>query len=53
MIPTEYWCHDCKQLRLSLIEDKSKCGNCGSTNIITGQVGSLDKEVFNKLEEKL
>lgn len=44
--PTEYFCNDCKQLRLSLIKDKSKCGNCGSTNIVTGAVGSLDKTVL-------
>ena len=45
---TEYFCFDCGQLRLSLTEDKSKCKNCGSTNIITGEVGELDKQKLKK-----
>ena len=40
---TEYVCKDCEQLRLSLVEDKSKCFNCGSTNIVVGKLGQLDK----------
>lgn len=44
--PTEYFCNDCGQLRLSLVKDKSKCLNCGSTNIITGKPGELDKETL-------
>lgn len=46
---TEYFCYDCEQLRLSLIKDKSKCGNCGSNNIITGKVGELDKEALLRI----
>lgn len=42
--PTEYFCKRCKQLRLSCITDKSKCGNCGSTDIVHGEVGTLSKE---------
>lgn len=42
--PTEYFCHECKQLRLSYRKDKTKCGNCDSTNITTGKMGELDKE---------
>lgn len=41
--PTEYVCLVCKQLRLSLTDDKQHCGKCGSRDIITGNVGSLDK----------
>lgn len=40
----EYFCFDCKQLRLSLIADKTKCVGCGSENIITGKCGELDKQ---------
>jgi len=40
---TEYFCIKCLQLRLSLVIDKSHCQNCGSTDIVTGSVGSLDK----------
>lgn len=47
---TEYFCYDCKQLRLSLTNQKTQCGNCGSSNIITGKVGELCKE--NLLKEK-
>ena len=41
---SEYFCKKCCQLRLSFTDDKSHCGNCGSTEIITGECGSLDKE---------
>ncbi|KKN09377.1 hypothetical protein LCGC14_1047280 [marine sediment metagenome] len=40
---TEYFCCSCRQLRLSLCVDKSKCLNCGSKDIIMGPYGSLDK----------
>ena len=40
---TEYFCRDCKQLRLNLANSK-KCGNCKSGNIIHGAAGSLDKD---------
>ena len=41
--PFEYWCQDCKQLRLSFVES-IKCGNCGSTRIVKGDIGKLEKE---------
>ena len=44
--PTEYFCCTCLQLRLSLNKDKSKCFNCGSTKIVTGNVGELDKQAL-------
>ena len=40
--PFEYWCRDCKQLRLSLVVTDI-CGNCGSVRIIKGRFGSLVK----------
>jgi len=46
--PTEYFCCACKQLRLSLCKDKSRCGNCRSEHIITGKVGTLDKQALLK-----
>ena len=39
----EYWCTTCKQLRLSCVAT-DKCGNCGSTKIIKGDIGTLKKE---------
>lgn len=42
-MPTEYFCCSCKQLRLSCRQDKTKCGNCGSKDIIVGRIGTLDK----------
>jgi len=42
--PTEYFCCSCRQLRLSFVKDKSRCQHCQSKDIITGPVGSLDKE---------
>lgn len=41
--PFEYWCQDCKQLRLSFVVT-DKCGNCESKRIIKGKVGTLKKE---------
>ena len=41
--PTGYFCKCCGQLRLNLSERKVY-GNCGSSDIVTGAVGSLDKE---------
>lgn len=40
---SEYFCCSCRQLRLSCIEDKLRCGNCKSKDIIVGPIGSLDK----------
>jgi len=45
-VPTEYFCYDCKQFRLSYRKDKTKCGNCGSSNIKTGKMGELNKEAL-------
>jgi len=45
---TEYFCTKCLQLRLSLVKDKSHCFNCGTTEIIPGQVGQLDKQALLK-----
>ena len=42
--PYEYWCQDCKQLRLSFVLS-NKCGNCGSKRIVKGDIGTLKKEV--------
>lgn len=46
--PTEYFCNNCGQLRLSLIADKTKCHNCNSSDIVKGDMGSLNKD---KLKE--
>lgn len=40
---TEYFCCRCRQLRLDLRKDKTRCGHCGNKDIITGPVGTLDK----------
>ena len=40
---TEYFCNDCGQLRLNLVE-RTTCGNCGKSNIVVGEVGALDKD---------
>jgi len=37
----ETYCRDCKQLRLWLKPEKpTACGNCGSSSIETGEIGS-------------
>jgi len=38
--PYEYRCKDCKQLRLSFVASDF-CSNCGSANIIKGDIGTL------------
>lgn len=45
---TEYFCFNCGQLRLSLIKEKTLCKGCGSTNIIIGKCGELDKQKLKK-----
>ena len=45
--PFEYWCKRCLQLRLSFIES-DKCGNCGSVDIIKGEIGTLDEAVLRR-----
>lgn len=44
--PTEYFCCRCRQLRLSCISDKTTCKHCGNKDLITGPIGSLDKEAL-------
>lgn len=44
--PTEYFCMHCRQLRLSLVKDKSRCQNCGNMDLVVGPVGSLDKDAL-------
>lgn len=46
--PTEYFCLHCRQLRLSLIADKTTCKFCGNRDLITGPVGSLNKVALIK-----
>lgn len=41
--PFEYLCRGCGQLRLSFVNTDT-CGNCGSFNIVKGEVGTLKKE---------
>lgn len=50
--PTEYFCLSCGQLRLDYSRNKAYCKNCGSKDIITGQIGSLDKEALKKQSGK-
>jgi rRNA maturation endonuclease Nob1 len=44
--PWEYFCRGCKQLRLSYCEKSAKpmCTNCGSTDLVTGAVGTVERE---------
>lgn len=44
----EYFCRDCGQLRLSYLDKTEVCGNCGSSNIVKGEPGKLNKEVLKK-----
>ncbi len=46
--PSEYYCCHCRQLRLSLIADKTRCTLCGNKDLITGPVGSLDKHALDR-----
>lgn len=47
--PTEYFCHGCKQLILNGIdEDLTKCRECGSSSIIEGAIGELDKKALKE-----
>lgn len=39
----EYYCQDCKQLRISSVDNKT-CGHCGSRRIVKGKVNTLLKE---------
>jgi len=49
--PYEYFCKVCWHLCLSFVMS-DKCANCGSTDIIKGKVGSLDKDKLYKLYGK-
>lgn len=42
-LPFEYWCENCKQLRLSYA-DITECGNCGAKITMKGKPGELDAE---------
>jgi len=44
----EYFCKSCLQLRLSFIPNTTHCYNCKSKEIITGKVGTLDKQALLK-----
>ncbi len=46
----EYFCKDCLQLRLSFLDDTIECGNCGSENIVKGNLLELNKEDLIKEE---
>lgn len=48
----EYFCSECGQFRLSFDLSLGACGNCGSKRIITGYLGSLDKEKLKREFEK-
>ena len=52
--PKEYYCHDCKQLRLWLRNEAlERCGNCNSINITIDTVNSekLSKLRFGDSEQ--
>ena len=41
----EYRCHQCSQLRFCSGEEKPiQCGNCESTDIVIGRLGTLPTE---------
>ena len=41
----EYWCRQCRQLRLWLKgKPFSGCGNCGNADVVKGDPGTLDRE---------
>lgn len=43
--PKEYFCKNCKQLRLDLTSMPIYyCKNCGSKDIVVGKIGELDKD---------
>ena len=41
---SEYFCNSCRQLRGSFVPKPDICGNCGSKNIIVGDLNELNKE---------
>lgn len=44
--PREYFCRSCGQLRLCLVQGKADCGNCGSSDLVFGKPGELDKQAL-------
>lgn len=42
----EYFCKGCRQLRLCMKHPFEGCGNCGSEDVVKGEVGTLDKEAL-------
>jgi hypothetical protein len=42
--PYEYWCDNCRQLRLCLSGSVTGCGNCGAPIVLRGQPGELDAD---------
>lgn len=40
----EYFCKSCHQLRLCLDDSRINCGNCGSFNLVWGELNKLDKQ---------
>ena len=49
--PYEYFCRSCQQLRLSWI-NYDTCGNCGSEDIVKGELETLDKEKLKNEDKK-
>ena len=47
-ISIEYFCPACLHLRLSFRSENIYCNNCGNVGIITGRVGTLDKQALLK-----
>ena len=43
-VDCEYFCNNCKQLRISFLPKTTQCKNCKSSDIIKGEPGKLDKE---------
>lgn len=43
--PLEYFCRSCGQLRLAF-GSVSACGNCRGGDLVSGAVGTLDKDAL-------
>ena len=49
--PFEYFCKQCRQLRLCINPNHGKkCGNCGSKDLIKGRMGELNKAELRRTE---
>ena len=44
----EYFCNGCGQLRLSVGCNPEKCNNCNGTDLIIGDLNSLNKDALKK-----